>query len=297
MIKMETGSFATSTGMNIFYRYWEARNKQDSVILCIHGICGDSRIFNYFAGKTSELGHSVYAIDLPGYGNSDGERGDVAFDTTMQALHDVVTQITNKHGKVKIFLLGFSLGGLHALWYASFHPETLVGIIAIAPQLRIKGVKRDPRSEPSKRVLLTALIRYLATPSKKGNIGKAIPSAFGELAGDEWNYMTKDSLCNFNYSYRYVFDVLFKKSERVEALYKIRLPVLIMHGSNDWNVVLEQSKAFINRLESFDKELKIFDCDHWFYHAFFYKQDSKYSETDRMNVVKTVIESVQRKVA
>ena len=292
---METGSFGITRGMNIFYRYWKARNNGKPVILCIHGIAGDSRIFNYFAEKVSGLGYNVYAIDLPGFGMSGGEKGDVPFDITTNCMHDVVTQISNKHDSTKIFMLGFSLGGLYTLWYAQMHPEDVQGIIALAPQLRMKGVKRDPRSEPSRSTLLRALIRYFVTPSKKGNVSKAVPSAFGELAGDEWIHMMKDPICNFDYSYRYIFNVLIGKSEKVKALYKIRLPVLMLHGNNDWIVVLEQSKAFLNMLDSTDKELKIFDCDHWFYHAFFYKQESKYSETDRMNVVTAINEWVRKK--
>ncbi len=294
LLKMETGYFPTSTGLNVFYRYWPAKKKGGSLILCIHGLAGDSRIFGYLASKLSDLGHDIYAADLPGYGNSDGEKGDVAFDTTMQALHDVVTWISNKHGNQKIFLLGFSLGGLHALWYASLHQEMLNGIIALAPHLRITRVKRDPRSEPSRRLFFKALIRYFVTPSNKDNLSKAVPSAFGELAGDEWVYMMKDPTCDFNYSYRYIFNVLIGKAEKVDALYKIKIPILILHGSKDWNVVPEQSEVFLNRVDSNDRELKIFDCDHWFYHTLFYKQESKYSEVDRMNVVKTIIEWIQK---
>lgn len=292
---METGSFETGTGLNIFYRFWSAEDKKESVILCIHGLASDSRIFNYFGAKSSRLGYNVYATDLPGFGMSGGEKGDVPFDLTMLCLHDVVTQISNKHDNVKVFLLGFSLGGLHALWYASLHQEMLGGLIALAPHLRIEGVKRDPRIEPSKEVLFKALIRYFVTPSKKGNLSKAVPSAFGELAGDEWIYMMKDPICNFDYSYRYIFNMLIGKAKKVEPLYKIKIPILILHGRNDFNVTLEQSKTFINRLDSTDKELKIFDCDHWLYHTFFYKQDNTYSEADRMNVVKTIIEWIRKR--
>lgn len=292
---MEIGFLETGIGLNIFYRYWPGRDLQENVILCIHGLAGDSRIFNYFAEKTSDFGYNVYAIDLPGFGMSGGERGDVPFDHTMNCLHDFITQIKNKHGNAKIFLLGFSLGGLHALWYASLHRETINGTIALAPHLRIKGVKRDPRREPSKGVLLTALVRYCLTPSKKGNLSKAIPSAFGERDGDEWVHMMKDPLCNFDYSYRYTFNVLTGKAEKIEELYRMKLPVLILHGAKDPVVLLKQSEVLLNRLDSNDKDLKVFDCDHWFYHAFFYTQENKYSDADRMNVVKTIHEWIQNR--
>ncbi|MFQ5940680.1 MAG: alpha/beta hydrolase [Nitrososphaerales archaeon] len=285
----------TRTGLNIFYRYWPGRDLQENVILCIHGLAGDSRIFNYFAEKSSNLGCNVYAIDLPGFGMSNGEKGDLPFDITMNCLHDVIAQIKNKHGNARIFLLGFSLGGLHALWYTSLHKEMLTGTIVVAPHLRIKGVKRAQGREPSKRVLLAALLKYFVTPSKKGNLSEAIPSAFGELAGEEWIHMMKDPLCNFNYSYRYIFNVLTGKAEKVEALHEIISPILVLHGSKDPTVVLEQSKVLMNKLKSYDKELKVFDCGHWFYHTFFYRQANGYSDDDRMKVVKTINKWIQNR--
>ena len=292
---METGSFVTSTGLRIFYRYCASGNQGADVILCIHGLASDSRVFNYFAGQSSRLGYNVYAIDLPGYGMSDGETGDVSFYLTMNCLHDVITPISNKNRNRRIFLLGFSLGGLHALWYASLHEEMLNGVIVVAPHLRIEGVKRDPRSEPSKEVLSLALQKYSTNPAETVHIGTAVPTAFGELAGDEWIYMLNDPICNFKYSYRYIFDILIVRAEKVEQLYKIKIPILVLHGSNDFNVVPEQSKTFLSKSDSADKELKLFDCDHWFYNAFFYMQENRYSEIDRINVVKAIAEWIRSK--
>ncbi|MEM2759346.1 MAG: alpha/beta fold hydrolase [Nitrososphaerales archaeon] len=292
---MDAEVFETN-GLNLCYRYWPAEGRQERPILCIHGLAGDSRIFNYFAKKSAALGHHVYALDLPGYGMSDGDRGDVSFDLTIKCLHDVVSQICKKHENRKIFLLGFSLGALHALWYASMYKDLLNGVIALSPHLRIKRVKRDPRSEPSKKILLVALLRYLVTPSEKTNLSKAVPTAFGKLAGDEWNYMMKDPLCNFNYSYRYIFNTLIGRAEKIEPLYKLQVPLLVMHGKNDFNVVVEQSKTLVNRLDHTDKELRIFECDHWFYHTFFYTQ-YRYSENERSSIIKTITEWIERKSA
>ncbi|MFY3739710.1 MAG: alpha-beta hydrolase superfamily lysophospholipase [Candidatus Nitrosomirales archaeon] len=292
---MKTGKFPTNNGLNIFYRHWEGI-EHDSVILCIHGLASDSRIYDYLAIKSSSLGHNVYAIDLPGYGQSDGEKGDVSFDLTINALHDVVAQISETNHNAKIFMLGFSLGGLLALWYARLHPEKLQGVIGLAPHLRIEGVKRDPRTEPSKEVLEFAIQKYSTNPEEKVHIGMAVPNAFGELAGEEWVHMLKDPLCNFNYSFRYIFDVMIGRAETIDELYKLRLPVLILQGDQDLITVPGQTRTFISRVESQDKELKIFQgSDHWFYHTVFYEQRERYSEAERMKVVNTINEWIREK--
>lgn len=267
--------------------------KERGVILCVHGLAGDSRIFNYAASKLSEAGHSVYAIDLPGYGNSDGEKVDVPFETTMQALQEVVKGISMHAGA--LFMLGFSLGGLYALWYAALHPGMLKGVIAITPQLRLKGVKRNRRAEPSKGVFLAALLGYFLTPAKKIHIGRAVPSAFGELAGEEWVDMMKDPLCSFHCSYRYIFNVLIGRAQNVDVLRRLKVPLLVLHGNNDWIVVPEQSKMLLKMIWHSDKEMKTFDCDHWFYHAFYYKQN-KYSELERVQVIASIDEWVRQRL-
>lgn len=293
---METGSFETTIGLDIFYRYWKARNKEKPVILCIHGISGDSRIFNYFAEKSANMGYNVYAIDLPGFGMSDGEKGDVPFDITTRCMHDVVTQISNKHDSTKIFMLGFSLGGLHALWYATLYQEMLRGVITLAPHLRIDDVKRNPRSEPTQEVLSLAMHKYSTSPAEKIHVGMAVPNAFGELAGEEWVYMLKDPICNFNYSYRYIFEVLIGGAEKIDPLYKIKLPLLVLHGDQDWITVPEQSKTLVGRVESTDKQLKIIDgSDHWFYHTVFYKQE-RYSEEQRSRVINSIDEWIKERI-
>ncbi len=292
---MKTGTFPTNNGLNIFYRQWPG-DEQGSVILCVHGLAGDSRIYDYLARKSSSQGHNVYAIDLPGYGKSDGEKGDVPFDLTMHSLHDVVARISEINHDSKIFMLGFSLGGLFALWYARLHPEKLRGVIALAPHLRIEGVKRDPRTEPSREVLEFAIQKYSTTPEEKVHIGMAVPNAFGELAGEEWVHMLKDPLCNFNYSYRNIFDVMIGKAEGIDELYKLRLPILILQGDQDPITVPDQTRTFISRVESQDKELKTFQgSDHWFYHTVFYEQRERYSEAERMNVVNVINEWVREK--
>lgn len=291
---METGYFRTDQH-NLFYRYWPAYPRK-STIVCLHGLAGDSRTFNYLGNKMSSLGHDIYAVDLPGYGLSHGEKGDVAFDTTMMCLDQVIDQVNNRHPNERCFLLGFSLGGLHALWYANLSQEKLEGLTLMAPHLRIQGAERHPRSEPSPEVLKMALQKFSETPEEKVNIGLAVPNAFGKLGGEEWSFMMEDSICNFNYSYRYIFDVLINCAENVENLYSTKVPMLLLHGDQDWITVPEQSKAYLSKCLSREKELRIIEgSDHWFYDSVFYYQKN-YSEEQRQMVIRSIDAWVEKRL-
>lgn len=277
--------FDTVSGPRLFYRHWKHEGDKLAKILCIHGLCCDSRIFDYAGKSLASLGYDVYAIDLPGYGNSEGERGGYAFDDTTRCINDFILEL--KQQDEKFFILGFSVGGLHALWYAKEYPQQLDGMILFAPWLRIKGVRIDSRTQPSFTKFLSSYIKYGLMPESKLDLSKIVPNAFS--ASEELGYIKNGELGNFIVSYRYVFDVLLKRSSMLEKFCANDVPTLILHGSNDWNIVPEQVRVLFDKLRSVDKELKILpNCDHWFYHSLFYIQDAKYSEEQRNEVLKTI---------
>lgn len=295
MLAMEKGMFDTVSGPRLFYRHWKHEGDELANILCIHGLCCDSRVFDYSAKNLASLGYDVYAIDLPGYANSEGERGDYPFDDTIRCINDFILEL--KKQDEQLFVLGFSLGGLHALWYANQYPEQLDGLILFAPLLRMKGVKTDSRTQPSFTKFLSSYIKYGIMPKGKLDLSKMVPNAFSESASEELKYMKNDKSCNFILSYRYIFDVFLKRSSMLEKLSKTDVSTLILHGSDDWLVVPEQSRVLFDKLQSADKELKILpNCDHWFYHSLFYVQNAKYSETQRKEVLVKVHEWMYKRI-
>jgi len=72
-----------------------------------------------------------------GFGNSQEEelpRGCVSdFDRHLQYIDDFVVHLGGLHKGKKLHLLGHSLGGVYALWYAANHPDALDGLVLAAP--------------------------------------------------------------------------------------------------------------------------------------------------------------------
>ena len=292
LITVKRGLINTSSGLEVFYRHWPTSIESNRIILCIHGLCGDSRNFTYSAEKFSKMGYDVYSLDLPGFGNSGGEKGDVLFDDVITSINDLVIQITKK--SYNLFILGFSLGGLYALHYASKYTDRLSGIAILAPLLRFKGVNDSWRVKVPVTKLLACFVNYAFAQSKKVDQAELFPNGLGKNAGEEWRYMSNDPLCNFRYSYRYVFELFLRRSRDTKTISKITIPTLVLHGDKDDLIPIEQSKHLMSLLNSNDKELKIFDCDHWFYHAFFYTQH-KYSEAQRMKVITTIHDWIEQR--
>ena len=255
-------------------------------ILCLHGFCCDSRIFRYIGAKMSEKGFDIYALDLFGHGKSDGKKGDPNFFDTLKSIDELIEQFRSVDSSV--YILGHSLGCTYALWYNLHYRDKVSGIILLAPFIWMKGLKNKGEAVPGFFKFLGLLCRRILTPSKLISAKKVVRDSI--LKTDEIQFMMRDPEINYYYSYRYIVDVIGFKNTKVKLLSSITKPTLILHGKRDSNVYSELSVGFYDLLKSDKKQLKLFDCDHWFYHSIFFNQnDQRYTESDRRQIVDSIV--------
>ncbi len=275
---MNTKVIETSNGkINTIFNLPKETSKQ--TILCIHGFCSDCRIFSYLGTELAKNGFNVYSIDLPGHGESYGEKGDPNFDKCLSSINEVINYL--KHDS-KVYILSHSLGCTYSLWYDHKFRD-IDGMILLSPYIRTPTIKKRSDLEPSNTYFMYLLLRKIFTPKTKMNAAN-LPN-FLKVGGKEIEQMTKDKKLNFSYSYRYIVDVLALRNTRISDLSDVKSPLFIIHGKKDKNVFPQVSEAFYKLVKSKDKKIEIPDCDHWFYHAVFYSQDATYSEENRMKIV------------
>lgn len=253
-------------------------------ILCIHGFPCDARIFGYAGAKLSQAGYNVFSIDLPGHGKSDGQRGDLDFDACLKSINQIIMEL--KKNSARVFILAHSMGSTFALWYAHQF-NSVDGLILMAPYVRIGGIKRSD-AEPTTSAFIRLLLGRLFTPTKRVSIGKILPG-YIKIGGSQMVRMVQDRELNFDYSYRYFIDVIARRNSKIKELADIRVPVLILQGTKDRNVYPQVSEEFFKLLPTKTKEIKVFDCGHWFYDAIFYSQTSEYSEQDRARFISSIV--------
>ena len=97
-----------------------------TAVLLLHGIGGGQSMWldggSGTANALSQAGYRALAIDLPGYGDSDGAPD---MDSMVQAVLDVAEHI----GAARTVLLGHSMGGMVAQEVAARYPQRLNGLI------------------------------------------------------------------------------------------------------------------------------------------------------------------------
>ena len=261
-----------------------SRSNSDA-ILCIHGFPCDARIFAYAGKKLSQAGYSVYSLDLPGHGKSDGQKGDLDFDACLKSINQIIIEL--KKRSPRLFILAHSMGSTFALWYAHLF-DSIDGLVLMAPYVRIAGIKRSD-AEPGNIAFVRLLLGRIFVPRGRVNVAKILPG-YVKIGGSQLARMVQDSELNFEYSYRYFIDVIARRNSKVKEMADVHVPVLLLQGRDDRNVYPQVSEEFFKLLRTANKQIKIFDCGHWFYDAMFYSQTSEYSEDDREKFISSIAE-------
>lgn len=274
--------FETVSGRINVIEALSANSGSDS-ILCIHGFPCDARIFSYAGARLSQTGYNVYSMDLPGHGKSDGKKGDLDFDACVESINQIIKEL--KKNSPRVFILAHSMGSTFALWYAHQF-NSIDGLILMAPYVRIGGIKRSD-AEPGRLAFIRLLFGRLFAPYKRVNVAKILPG-YVKIGGSQMLRMAQDKELNFEYSYRYFIDVIARRNSKVKAMADVRVPVLILQGSKDRNIYPQVSEEFFKLLRTKNKEIKVFDCGHWFYDAIFYSQTDEYSEEDRAKFISSI---------
>jgi alpha-beta hydrolase superfamily lysophospholipase len=192
-------------------------------------------------------------LDLRGFGNSKEEglpKGCVSdFEQHLQDIDDFIVYLRVVHKGKKLFILGHSLGGVYALWYAALHSATIDGLVLAAPPITSAFSNRKNAITIS---IKNAIIpRRTHNPYTSSNAKNRDP--------EEIEIMLKDPLETPQLTVNYLANVK-------NRLLKVALPTLILQGEIDTTVLGTGAKKLYAKLNAKDKKLELFpDAGHWFY--------------------------------
>jgi alpha-beta hydrolase superfamily lysophospholipase len=252
------GTFTGYDDLSLYYQAWlPVKGAARAVLINLHGLGDHSSLYPSIAAHFPVRGIAIYAYDMRGNGRSPGQRAYLRHWGEYRGdLHAFVDKVREWEGRLPIFLLGNSLGGLVVLDFGLHHPEGLAGIIAAAPPLGEVGV-------PS---YLMAL----------GRIMSRIWPRFSLEVGMDLSGLARDPAVIRNV----LADPLFHRrgtarlsTEVIRAIARVQsradelsVPLLMLHGSADRMVQPEGSRDFFRKVGSADREFQEYPGA---YHALF----------------------------
>lgn len=235
-------------GLTIFVRAWVPTATRAVVVIC-HGVKSHSGYYHWAAEQLVADGYGVYALDLHGRGQSEGERfylerfGDYTddVDATMRLAR-------TRHPGVPIFLLGHSAGGVVSAIYALEHQADLRGFVCesfafqvYAPDLALAVLKGLSHLTPHLHVLDLETEDFSRDPA-------AVQAMRDDplIAGEVQPMQT-------------VAELVRADERLVREFPSLRLPVLILHGTADKVTRPSGSQRFFDEAGSSDKTLKLYE--------------------------------------
>lgn len=244
------GRFKGACNVCIAYQTWVPESQVKAAILLVHGLGEHSGRYQNVVDRLVPLGYAIYAVDHIGHGKSEGLRKHVDVFTDFTDTLDIFYErIKGWHGNNPIFLLGHSMGGLITAQYLLDHQDLFAGAVLSAPALKISD------SIPQHKILMG---KFLARFFPKVGILPINPTKVSRDPKVVQAYMD-DPLIHKGHSSAGLASELVKAMFRVkQGANTIKLPVLILQGTEDAIVNPAGAQEFYDGIVSVDKTLKLY---------------------------------------
>ena len=233
-------------------RYFPGESQQ--IILMLHGVTGNSRLFNEPAGMIRDATNaSIYALDLRGHGESGGVRGSVDYVGQYEDdLADTITAIRTMHPDHDLIVLGYSMGGAIALRHAAQNNETVDGYVLLAPNLGqdapTANAGEAPEPPPGVEPFFSLHIPRI--------IGLAMYEQLGIRAFSEQPVMFFNLPDPFVNTYSYSAMMNSTPSDYRAAFEAIDQPLLVIVGREDETMMADAFPAMLDDIAP-NSELRI----------------------------------------
>ncbi|HEU5370050.1 MAG TPA: alpha/beta hydrolase [Ktedonobacterales bacterium] len=248
-------------GTRLFCRVWRANSP--ATLLILHGLGAHSAWFIDMGNALAARGLNVWVVDHRGFGRSEGPRGHVTdYRRYLQDIDAVVEAIRAAQPETRLFLLGHSMGGIFATYYAADHPKNAAGLLLLNPWIK-------DQSKVSVGTLLAVLTRGVFKSPRPfavaggPDVMTTNPEAVKLLNADP--YWVRAESASF------LLQITLMRGKVLSQARRVTLPALVLQASKDLSVVASASEEAFRRLGSADKTWKAYPT---------YAHDSEF-EADR----------------
>jgi acylglycerol lipase len=264
--------------LNLYRQCWLPESDCRGVLIIVHGFNEHSGRYARLAVDLNRQGYAVYSMDLRGHGKSDGPHAWIAsFDEFLDDIEILIEHVMREQPGKPVFLFGHSLGGLIVAWMAITRPPQVRGLVFSGAGI-VVGEKVFPilrriapfMSSIWPRLRLVRMgCRYISRDPRVVEDFKNDPLVF-----------------HGRFPVRTGAEILRVAKQVQHRWEEIRLPLLVMHGTDDFAADPEGSRRLHAQASSIDKTLRLYDG---LYHEIL-------SEPERDQVVKDLIDWLNARV-
>jgi alpha-beta hydrolase superfamily lysophospholipase len=230
-------------GKMVFAQTWHPEKEISlvltGVVCLIHGLGEHSGRYEHVARFFTQHNFAVIACDLRGHGQSEGARGYVrSFDVLLDQVDKLLEESSKRFPGVPKFIYGHSMGGNIVISHALTHNPRVKGVIASAPWLRASV------PVPAIKLLMARVANLVWGGYTEDNQLNTSALSHDPAVVEAYEL---DPLVHRRISARLFFSgVEYGKMCLAEAA-KLRIPMLVMHGSGDTITDHEASREFVER--------------------------------------------------
>ena len=246
---MKESTFEGVGGLKIFTRSWQPEGNTRGVVVIVPGFNSHSGQYLWVGEQFAAKDLAAYAIDLRGRGRSEGERFYV--EKMEEYTGDVATLVRtakSENPDVPVFVLGHSAGGVISCVYTLDHQSEIDGLIceSFAYDLPVPGFVLSFLKG------LDHIAPHLHVYTLKNENFSRDPAFV--------DFMNNDPLIKGESEPTQTATVMIDAARRLhEEFPLIKLPVLILHGTEDKATNPSGSQFFYDNAGSTDKTLKLYE--------------------------------------
>ncbi|MFO7370443.1 MAG: alpha/beta hydrolase [Bacteroidales bacterium] len=230
-------SWKSTDGTTLYGQSWKPGKPPRALINYVHGFMDHSSRFTNWAGRLCNAGYAVAAIDLRGHGRSEGRRGYARnFSFYIQDIHTLCENSRVLFPECSPVLYGHSLGGnLVANFLIGENPLPQAAVIS-SPWFTLT------QKPPLVKYLMAVMARYLLPGlTVKSDLD---PDALSRDPDVVSSY-NSDPLVHHAILPRLFFEIEHFGIIASQSIYKINIPLLVMHGNADRITSFRQTADFV----------------------------------------------------
>lgn len=219
------GTFRAFDGETIYHQGWSPDHEPRAVVLLVHGLGEHSGRYDHVARTLVDAGYAVHALDHRGHGKSSGKRAFVKhYDELLRDLHQFRTLVASEHPGRPLVVLGHSMGGNLAMGYTLGNQDGIAALVLSGPALRV-----GDDFSPVQLKVLSAISKVAPGLRPQGLSADAISrdlAVVDAYRNDPLVYTGKIS-AGLGAA---LIGAMRSFPERYDQL---RLPILVLHGTDD----------------------------------------------------------------